>query len=186
MVDHVNKQVVKIHYGTYAEMTALIGREGDEFIVNTGTNAGNKYEYRGATAGWALVSAGNGAASVANVSEGAVGSEHDRLYTGNPSTRQKFTWAAGQGPKTIRVRVIAAKIVTAAQDVNLKVCFDAENDAIANANLAQTGEVAADLRHKLIERDDGWRRFDFSAPLQRMDFLTNNGTVIAVRVEGEG
>lgn len=39
--------------GTYADMIAISNVEpGTVFIVTSGTNVGNKYEYRGAIAGW--------------------------------------------------------------------------------------------------------------------------------------
>ena len=51
--------------GTYAEMLALEGMlPGVEFIVNSGMNAGSRYEYRGATAGWVLISTATGAGLV--------------------------------------------------------------------------------------------------------------------------
>lgn len=90
------------------------------------------------------------------------------------TTRRKFTWPAGVGPKAILISTKGG-----ATDV-MKVCFDAESDLIATTNLAQaydTGDSSLDVLHKqflstdLIEK----RQFFFGAPLERLDFLPVTG-----------
>lgn len=55
----------RIYEGTHAAMLLITDAPvGTEFIVTSGTNVGNKYEYRGATAGWVQTSTAAGAANV--------------------------------------------------------------------------------------------------------------------------
>jgi len=59
----------RIYEGTHAAMLLITDAPvGTEFIVTSGTNVGNKYEYRGATAGWPLISSANGAVPVSTAS----------------------------------------------------------------------------------------------------------------------
>lgn len=127
----------------------------------------------------------DGAAKVANAADvAAKGMPKDRLYTGNPATRQKFTWSAGLGPTTIFMKVVCNRVVTEAAQPSVKVTYDQPTDMLANVALAETGAPAGNLLHELIETDDGWVRQDFSAPLTRLDFITAYGTVTEFRVKG--
>ena len=128
-------------------------------------------------------SAGNPAGNVV-VEEGPFGADMSREYVGAAATRQSFTWPPGTGPTEILIRVY-----TAAASANLPLeaiscCFDAESDAVANANLAQTGGAAIDMQNEVVQVTDGWYRKKFTTALERMDFIVETVTVSAVRVKG--
>ena len=56
MVKSVTKNRTRV--GTYAEMIEIPHPvEGDEFIVDSGSGSGSKYEYRGNIAGWCVYAA---------------------------------------------------------------------------------------------------------------------------------
>jgi hypothetical protein len=112
------------------------------------------------------------------------GADKSREYVGAAAARQRFTWPEGTGPTQIFIRVY-----TAAASANLPLeaincTFDAESEAVADANLAQTGGVAADMQSEIIQVADGWYKKTFTAPLEFMDFISETGTVSAVRVRG--
>lgn len=73
------------YYGTDAEMLAMTSMiVYEQFIVDTGTNAGNKYEYRGATAGWVQTHDASGAAHVAE--QGIIGGGRSEATQANNHT----------------------------------------------------------------------------------------------------
>ena len=111
--------------------------------------------------------------------------QKDRLYTGNPAARQKFTWVSGEGPRTIFMKVVAIETTTDTDPKPaVKVTYDVPSDAVANANLAMTGGAAIAVQHEFIEYGDGWVRQDFSEPLERLDFITAYGAAVEFRVKG--
>lgn len=79
----------RIYEGTHAAMLLITDAPvGTEYIVTSGTNVGDKYEYRGATAGWVKTHDVNGAALVSDASPKTV------IYTG---TTYKYFCAAVPG-----------------------------------------------------------------------------------------
>jgi len=111
-------------------------------------------------------------------------SSKDRLFTGDPATRQRFTWSPGEGPTTIFMKAIADKTVTAVALPAVKVTFDAETTVISDANLAQAGGVSVDMQNERIEDMDSWIRQDFDTPLESLDFITASGVLTEFRVKG--
>lgn len=159
-------------YGTNADRLAAAAIAVGTVWHETDTST--TFEYDGVS--W-LAAASGGAAHVLVSGEGAVGASKDREYSGAAATRQKFTWVSGAGPVAIDVQVYGS-----AAGTSINVCFDAESDAVADANLAQAGGVAVDLQRAYIDADDGWVRFYFASPLERMDFIVDTVTVSDVRV----
>lgn len=107
-----------------------------------------------------------------------------REYKGSATTRQRFTWPAGTGPKEIYIRVYTAAVSANLPLESIKATFDAESIAVADANLVQTGGELVDMQNETIQVADGWYRKTFSVPLETIDFVVGTATISAVRVLG--
>jgi len=81
----------RVRTGTYAEMIAITDVvEGDEFIINSGSGAGDEYEYKGSTAGWMKTKSGGSTnTSIVDNTQSGTTAQRDAAY---PSPSGGETW----------------------------------------------------------------------------------------------
>lgn len=121
--------------GTNADRLALtIMDVGSTFIE---TDTGNKYEYRGATAGWVLISTGDGAASVAVNAIDATLLPAEKSYT---------MWLIGGELVTTTITASGTGTYGTAMDIS-KIDFDEAAIHLINTG---TGTAVLDLQ---VSRD---------------------------------
>lgn len=108
----------------------------------------------------------------------ASGQAHNREFAA-VSARQSCTWVDGVTEVTITaVPEDASDTYTA-----LGVCFDAPNDAVANAWLTKGSSTASDSQMSIIPSGQT-RTFYFATPITRLDVIRSIGTdALAVFVE---
>ncbi len=119
----------------------------------------------------------DGAASVHIASSGGIGQNNDRQASAIGTTLAFFSWTAGFGPKSIRMR-----LKDGTSNDYIKFTFDAPNAAVAAAWIAEDGGAADPRMYRSLHNvdtadgnsvgEDGWTYYDLTGPLE---FLHYNG-----------
>lgn len=110
------------------------------------------------------------------VAIGASGQAHNRDLAAVAIT----TWASATNtvtfpaPGVTDITIIDNPLGTASV-TGLKVCFDAPNDAVAQAWLTDTGSLTVDAPYTYMKNQDRVN-YIFSTPITRLDFLAYGAT----------
>lgn len=99
------------------------------------------------------------------------GTPRNREQNAVAGTRQSVTWVS-PGVTEVTVNVMSETAGTAQLPGTLAVCFDAPNDAVADAWLTAADSATADSQRYLVTvGSSGARTFTFASPITRLDMV---------------